>query len=89
MFGILWALALGQQIEADPVQLARIDRDFMCPENLPDDEARISALAKFDADVARAVKDLTIEQLGDVRMYLLRKHRCTVTLKNIERADPR
>ncbi|MGY2732393.1 hypothetical protein [Sphingomonas sp. UYP23] len=77
-------IALAAQVVADPDRMAQIDRSFVCPENLPSDAARVQAIAKFDAKMAQAVKDLTLDQLGEARMYLLRKHRCFATLDTLK-----
>lgn len=80
-----WLLIAAQGTIADSEQLHRVDKAFVCPENLPNDVARVQALAKFDADMAKAVKDITIDQLGAARLYLLKKHRCFATLANLQR----
>lgn len=82
---LLLLVAAVPRVEADPELMHQIDVSFVCPENLPSEQARIEALAKFDADMATAVKNVTIAQLADARMYLLKKHHCYATLENIRR----
>jgi len=76
-------IAVSGPIYADPDRLSRIDKQFVCPEALHTDRAKVTALAKFDADMKAAVIDLTTEQLAEARMHLLRKHRCTLTLRRL------
>jgi hypothetical protein len=61
----------------------RIDRTFVCPESLPDDEARNDALKLFLAEVAAVQPTITVKQLTEFRVAMLRKHQCRATLANI------
>ena len=79
----IFAMVSGSAVIADPNRMAQIDRLFTCPENLPSDNARIEAIAKFDSEMKLAVRKLTLDQLGEARMYLLKKHRCYVSLANL------
>lgn len=81
---VLLALLAVQPVIADPARMAALDRSFVCPENLQSDAARVEALSKFDADIAKAVKNVTLDQIGEARMYLLKKHQCYVTLQNLK-----
>ena len=84
---ILTALLLiASPIIADSDQLGAIDDAFKCPESFKTDRDRIDELAQFDNRMAKAVPGITLDQLGEARMYLLRKHRCVVTLRNLRKS---
>lgn len=90
MILIAMVLAAGAQtasVYADPEALAAIDRDFVCPERLTGKRAKIRALERFDERMSKAIRNMTAQNLTDGRLYLLRKHRCYVTLRNIERSQ--
>lgn len=62
-------------------QLDQIDRTFICPEDLPTDEAREAALLVFNAQVQAVQPGLTLRQLIEYRYSMLAKHQCTKTLE--------
>lgn len=64
-------------------KLAQIDRTFVCPESLPSDEARSDALKLFLEELAAVQPTITVKQLAEFRVAMLRKHRCLATLANI------
>lgn len=64
-------------------KLAQIDRTFICPEDLPSDEARNSAVKLFLEQLAAVEPNITVSELGEYRMSLLKKHECRQTLANI------
>lgn len=64
-------------------KLAQIDRTFVCPESLPSDEARNDALKLFLDEVASVQPAITVKQLTEFRVAMLRKHQCRATLANI------
>lgn len=88
LFMVLFPAQQGQ-VYADPDALHRIDQQFVCPENLASPRAKIDALAKFDADMANAVENLTPEQLAGARMLMLRRHHCEVTLDRLKKQGVR
>lgn len=63
--------------------VAQIDRTFVCPEALPSDEARNTALKLFLEQVAAAKKTITVAEITQFRVAMLRKHQCNATLANI------
>ena len=64
-------------------KLAQIDRTFVCPESLPSDEARNHALTLFLEELAAVQPTITVKQLTEFRVAMLRKHQCRATLANI------
>jgi len=66
-----------------PVQqkLDQLDRTFICPEDLPSDEARQSAVLLFLEQVRAIEPNLTVKSLIEYRQSLLVKHDCTKTLQ--------
>jgi hypothetical protein len=64
-------------------KLAQIDRTFVCPESLPSNEARNDALKLFLEELTAAQPTVTVKQLIEFRVAMLRKHRCRATLANI------
>ena len=81
-------IALGPDLSADP-KLAVLDRQFVCPEALPDDAARSAALKQFFDQVGTAEPAVTIGDMIAYRLALLRKHDCRDTLANIARSQAR
>ncbi len=61
----------------------QIDRTFVCPEVLPSDEARRDALKLFLDQVVAAKQNITIAEITEFRVAMLRKHQCNQTLANI------
>jgi hypothetical protein len=64
-------------------RLAQIDHTFACPESLPSDEARKDALKLFIEEVAAVRPTITVKQITEFRVAMLRKHQCSATLANI------
>jgi hypothetical protein len=64
-------------------KLAQIDRTFVCPESLPSDEARSDAVKLFLEELAAVQPTITVKQLTEFRVAMLRKHQCRATLANI------
>ena len=64
-------------------KLAEIDRTFVCPESLPSDQARQDAVKLFLHDLAAVQPDITLRQVTEFRVQMLRKHDCRATLSNI------
>jgi hypothetical protein len=64
-------------------RLAQIDRTFVCPESLANDEARESAINLFINQVGAVEPSITINEIVAYRMSLLKKHGCGQTLANI------
>ena len=84
---------LGMSMPASATQisventLAQMDKSFVCPESLPSNEARDTALREFMARLQRDVAGITIGQALQFRMYMLERHNCTRTLKNIGKSS--
>jgi hypothetical protein len=64
-------------------KLAQIDRTFVCPESLPSDEARNDAVKLFLEEAAAVQPTITVKQLTEFRVAMLKKHKCRATLANI------
>jgi hypothetical protein len=67
--------------------LADIDRTFVCPETLPDQASRNSAIGSFMRDMTEAAPKDTIPEAMEYRRALLAKHGCTDTLRNLAAHD--
>jgi hypothetical protein len=61
-----------------------IDRQFVCPEALPDDQARSDALKSFMDNMSKAAPDEGIVDVLNYRKVLLQKHGCAKTLGNLQ-----
>lgn len=61
-----------------------IDRQFVCPETLPDDQARLGALRTFMDSMSKATPDESIVDVLNYRKALLQKHGCTKTLGSLQ-----
>jgi hypothetical protein len=89
LFGVLGILTLGATgVHAQLAvqnKLAQIDRTFVCPEDLPNDEARSIALKLFLQQLAAVQPSITIKEITEYRVSLLKKHQCRQTLANIAR----
>jgi len=81
---VLAATAAGAQT-ATQEKLAKIDRAFVCPESLPNDQARHDAVTRFLEDAAAADPALTIQKMVELRVAMLKAHDCRETLANIAR----
>ncbi|WP_159982605.1 MULTISPECIES: hypothetical protein [unclassified Novosphingobium] len=70
-----------------PVQqkLDQIDRTFICPEDLPSDEARDAAMNLFVEQVRSLDPSATVANLVAYRYSLLVKHQCVKTLDIMKR----
>jgi hypothetical protein len=66
---------------------ADIDRQFVCPEALPDDATRTQALKAFMTGVSQAAPNMNIAQVLLYRRTLLTKHGCAATLRSLEAVD--
>ena len=77
---LLLAAAAAGQTPLDAV-IARKDREFVCPERLPDHATRMKVLNAFINDISDVDPKYTIGQLIDLRDVLLRKHKCVETLR--------
>jgi hypothetical protein len=64
-------------------ELAQIDRTFVCPEDLPSDEARATAVELFLQQLAAVQPRITVREITEYRVSLLKKHQCRQTLANI------
>lgn len=64
-------------------KLAQIDRTFVCPEDLPTDQARQDAVKLFLEQVAAVQPKVTLREITEYRVSLLKKHQCSQTLANI------
>jgi hypothetical protein len=88
-FGILGAVVAiaaslaGVSAAQTQQRLAQIDQTFVCPETLPSDDARKAALNLFLDEVAAVQPTITLKQVLDFRVALLRKHQCRATLANL------
>ncbi len=71
---------------AAPAVPASVDSQFVCPEALPNDQARREALRAFLKSVA-AVRGATVMDSIYFRRVLLQKHGCQKTLQNMRNAD--
>jgi hypothetical protein len=87
------ALALAASANAGDASaagaLAGVDRDFVCPEQMPSDAARMAALKAFMENVAKATPDASVLHILEFRRALLEKHHCERTLQNMQQADAR
>ena len=79
----------GQVAEALPPGNAFvvIDKAFVCPENLPDENARMVALHDFMNAMVRAAPDKSVPDVLLYRRTLLQSHGCTQTLKSLDAAE--
>lgn len=68
---------------AEQNMVAQIDRTFVCPEALPSDEARNDALKLFLEQAAAAKPSITLAEVTQFRVAMLRKHQCNETLANL------
>src|SRR5208337_4718481 len=64
-------------------QLDQVDQSFVCPEDLPTDQAKTDALKLFMDRVAAIQPNITIGEIIEYRVSLLKKHRCEKTLAAI------
>jgi hypothetical protein len=65
-------------------KLAQIDRTFICPEDLPDEETRQVAATLF-THLSLSAGYATPRQITLLRTRLLRSHQCWETLANMRR----
>jgi hypothetical protein len=72
-----------QQSLAVQKALSQIDRTFICPEDLPSNEARTAAMSLFVQQIAAIQPKITIKEIAEYRMSLLKSHQCRETLANI------
>jgi len=77
--------ALAQSADKD--KLAEVDRNFVCPENLPTDAARQEAVKQYLLNVRDAWPVATVDDMIAFRVALLNKHNCTKTLDAIQRQN--
>jgi hypothetical protein len=77
-------IATGAHAQLDvQKKLAQIDRTFICPEDLPTEQAKQDALNLFLEQVAVVQPQITIAEIIEYRVSLLKKHQCRQTLANI------
>lgn len=65
---------------------AAIDKAFVCPESLPDEEKRMAALHDLMDAVSRAAPDKSVPDILVYRRALLQSHDCAQTLKSLDAA---
>jgi hypothetical protein len=65
--------------------LGQIESAFVCPESLPTNEARKTALSRFIKQARSATPSLTRNEILLFRYTLLIDHSCTVTLERIHK----
>jgi len=78
---------------AAPISLvaavSAVDRNFTCPEFLPDDAARQADLAAFgQAMAAVGPRRLTLADATNIRIKLLERHHCYDSLSAMGQAGP-
>jgi hypothetical protein len=73
--------------DASTVALAQLGRDFVCPEALPDQTARNTALANFFGGYSRAKPDATLLDMIAFRQAMLAQHGCSATLGAVQAAN--
>ena len=83
-----FGITLASPILAAPISLVTavtaIDRNFTCPEFLPDDTARQADLTAFgQALAAVGPRRLTLADATNIRIKLLERHHCNDTLAAI------
>ena len=91
-FATIIALAVSsaagaQEQSADKDKLAEVDRNFTCPESIPDDATRQAAVKQYILRVRDAWPDASVDDMIAYRTFLLKKHNCTKTLEAIQRQD--
>jgi len=80
---VLWSGYAAAELPTEKT-LAIIDRTFVCPEDLPNDETRDAANAFF-LQLVMSMGEVTPEQLIEYRVRMLRRHNCTKSLENISK----
>ena len=65
--------------------LALINRTFVCPEDLPNDDARDTANTLF-IQLVMSMGEVTSKKIIEFRMRMLRSHGCTKTLDIISKS---
>jgi len=83
-FAVLSGPACAGSMEA---ALDEIDRTFVCPEDLPNDDAREASLRQFLERIRKDAGTMTVDQMIEFRVRLLEKHHCTKTLQHIRQND--
>lgn len=83
LVGLLFA---GASAAAPATSLADLDRDFVCPETMLSDEARMAALKDFFNAYGAAEPKATPGEVIQFRQALLEKHICAKTLASIHAA---
>lgn len=83
------ALMLAATEPEPPAAFAEIDRAFVCPEALANDQAKMSALKDFMTAAAKASPQASIPGLMQYRRRLLEKHGCAQTLHSLEESEAR
>jgi hypothetical protein len=77
------AASAAQAQTAEQKMVEQIDRTFVCPEALPSDEARHDSLKLFLEQVAAAKPNITVMEITQFRVAMLRKHDCNETLAHL------
>ena len=78
--------APGAALSDDTKAFTAIDKTFVCPESLPDEQTRITALHDFMDAVTRAAPEKSLPDVLVYRRALLQSHGCTQTLKSLDAA---
>jgi hypothetical protein len=76
-----WALPAGAEPGRDlATVLAEIDQGFVCPQFLPDDDARRAEMVAFSRALASVGPTrITYPQAAHIRAKMLERHNCTTT----------
>ena len=80
---VAMAASAAQAQSAEQQMVAQIDRTFVCPEALPSDAARQDALKLFFQQAAAAKPSITLGEITQFRVAMLRKHGCNETLAKL------
>jgi hypothetical protein len=80
-------LALIAALSSSTPAFAAVDKGFVCPESLPDEQSRITALHDFLDAVTHAAPDKSLPEVLTYRRSLLKSHDCAQTLKSLDAAD--
>jgi hypothetical protein len=85
---VIGPAALADEVVDDPAALARIDdatldAQFRCPETLVTADGRLDEIERYYVWARARHPDWNMKKRLDVRYGLLRRHACTVTLRNV------
>lgn len=76
---VLLVAAAGAVMPLSSSQQRDLDKNFVCPEKLPDDAARLQAITSFMQAYARFDGKATVNDRLAYRAWLLARHKCTTT----------